>query len=211
VSGNPACRLSVAPYLTKGVRWEETGDPDLHIFQEVLEILAYGRTVQEATAEYFASIHPWFPIISRKRITIGTALQAGGPDLALLFLAMKLVVSQPIQGVGNTERPIYVACKRFLSLLESAGTLSLPYLQAMVENLPIQNAATGMGDKFKAEQVTQVLVALYELGHAIYPAAWMTVGACSRYADILGFPSFQDTNMVLKLPVTLHYTHFPRR
>ncbi|PMD49060.1 putative fungal-specific transcription factor [Hyaloscypha variabilis F] len=31
-----------------------------------------------------------------------------------------------------------------------------------------------------------VLVGLYELGHAVYPAAFLTVGACARYAYALG-------------------------
>lgn len=31
-----------------------------------------------------------------------------------------------------------------------------------------------------------VLVALYELGHGIYPAAFLSIGACARYAHALG-------------------------
>jgi hypothetical protein len=31
-----------------------------------------------------------------------------------------------------------------------------------------------------------VLVALYELGHGIYPAAYLSIGACARYAHALG-------------------------
>jgi hypothetical protein len=29
-------------------------------------------------------------------------------------------------------------------------------------------------------------LALYELGHAIYPAAFLSIGACARYAHALG-------------------------
>ena len=42
-----------------------------------------------------------------------------------------------------------------------------------------------------------ILVALYEYGHGIYPAAWMTVGQCVRYADFLGIPSYEDSNNIL--------------
>ncbi|RYP57945.1 hypothetical protein DL769_009192 [Monosporascus sp. CRB-8-3] len=42
-----------------------------------------------------------------------------------------------------------------------------------------------------------ILVALYEYGQGIYPAAWMTVGQCVRYADFIGLPSYQDSNHIL--------------
>jgi len=133
--------------------------------------------VQEVAAEYFATIHPWFPIISKKRLSLGQPLWDGGPDLAMLFLAMKLIISYPEEGVASADNPIYIASKRYLSLLESSGTVTLCYLQSLL------------------------LVALYEYGHAIYPAAWMTVGACARYADMLGLPMFADTAVVLGSPV----------
>jgi hypothetical protein len=45
-----------------------------------------------------------------------------------------------------------------------------------------------------------LLVALYEVGHAIYPAAFMSVAACVRYAHALGI---QPGGMQrLKLPLT---------
>ena len=31
-----------------------------------------------------------------------------------------------------------------------------------------------------------VLIAVYEVGHAIYPAAYLTIGACARYGTMLG-------------------------
>lgn len=97
------------------------------------------------------------PIISKKRIDLGIPFQAGGPDLAMLFLAMKLVTTRP----ESTEN-LYETTRAFLRTLEANNFISIRYLQAMV------------------------LVALYEYSHSLYPAAWMTVGACSRYADIIG-------------------------
>ena len=143
--------------------------------QEVLEILSRGNTVQEAATSYFETIHCWFPIVSKKRMNIGLPMWDAGPDLAMLFLAMKLVTALPGAGEGfrPAESPLYTAAKRFLALLEASGAVSLQYLQAML------------------------LVAIYEMGHAIYPAAWMTVGACSRYADMIGIPSFRESWTVL--------------
>lgn len=141
--------------------------------QDVLEILSNANALQKAVTDYFNTVHCWFPIISKKRMNMGHPLWEGGSDLALLFLAMKLVSKEPVNGVASADCVVYMACKRFLALLESSGTISILYLQAMM------------------------LVAIYEYGHSIYPAAWMTVAACSRYADILGLPSYKDSVVIL--------------
>lgn len=99
------------------------------------------------------------PILSKKRMDLGIPAQNAGPDLAMLFLAMKLVTTSTSIGHNNS---IYVLTKGFLADLERHGVMSLLCLQAMV------------------------LITLYEYSHAIYPAAWMTVGACARYIEILG-------------------------
>lgn len=140
----------------------------------MLEILASSNVVEETAESYFNTIHRWFPFISRKRMNLGISLSDGGPDLALLFLAMKLITTVPTPEMRSAaDSHLYAACKRFLAQLESAGTLSILYLQAMI------------------------LVALYEFGHSIYPAAWMTSGACVRYAAMLGLPSFQESCTIL--------------
>ncbi|KAJ9151699.1 Fungal-specific transcription factor domain-containing protein, partial [Coniochaeta hoffmannii] len=147
--------------------------PSAEIPMDVLEILSNANALQQAVTDYFNTVHCWFPIISKKRMNMGHPLHEGGTDLAMLFLAMKLVSSPPVNGVASADSHLYVASKRFLALLESSGTISLMYLQAMI------------------------LVAIYEFGHSIYPAAWMTVGACSRYAEILGLPSYKDSVVIL--------------
>jgi hypothetical protein len=148
--------------------------------QEVLELLLSDGpdTVQVVAGEYFEKIHPWFPIISKKRMKLGIPLWDGGPDLAMLFLAMKLIVSVSEEGVSWADNPVYAASKRCLALLESAGTVSVLYLQALL------------------------LVALYEYSHSIYPAAWITVGACARYADILSLPSYVEAIKIIGHPVS---------
>ncbi|KAB5578635.1 hypothetical protein GE09DRAFT_1090501 [Coniochaeta sp. 2T2.1] len=147
--------------------------PAAEIPMDVLEILSNANALQQAVTDYFNTVHCWFPIISKKRMNMGHPLFEGGSDLAMLFLAMKLVSSQPVNGVASADSHLYIASKRFLALLESSGTVSIMYLQAMM------------------------LVAIYEFGHSIYPAAWMTIGACSRYAEILGLPSYKDTVVIL--------------
>ena len=90
---------------------------------------------------------------------MGLPVQRAGPDLAMLFLGMKLVTMRP---EDSACAGVYGMAKDFISSLERNGALSLLVLQAMV------------------------LVGLYEYGHGIYPAAWMTTGACARYAEALG-------------------------
>lgn len=77
---------------------------------------------------------------------------------------MKLVVSIPCGSVDdNPKTPLYNAAKNFYSQLGSMGTCSIQVLQA------------------------GILIALYELGHAMYPAAYMSIGSCARYGTAFGF------------------------
>lgn len=118
------------------------------------------------------------PIISKKRLDLGISLKDGGPDLALLFLIMKLNTSPP--PVGNKRcNSLYSTAKSFLATLEASGAVSLVYLQAMA------------------------LMAVYEYSHSIYPAAWMTVGACARLAELLGLSSGKDSLKIMSPVVCL--------
>lgn len=99
------------------------------------------------------------PIISKKRVESGIAMHQRGSDTAMLFLAMRLMISPPD---AESTNALYRVSKEFLATLEAAGVVSHLCLQALL------------------------LVALYEYSQAIYPAAWMTVGACGRYAELLG-------------------------
>ncbi|KAI3395728.1 hypothetical protein diail_951 [Diaporthe ilicicola] len=180
VDGQTSCRSTNFPgvmFLDSDIYKSariQIPNPNIDIPMEVLEILASSNVVEETATSYFDTIHRWFPFISRKRMSLGISLSDGGPDLALLFLAMKLITTAPTPDVRSAaDSHLYTACKRFLAQLESAGTLSILYLQAMI------------------------LVALYEFGHSVYPAAWMTSGSCVRYAAMLGLPSYQESCTIL--------------
>lgn len=125
----------------------------------MLAILTEGEVVIDTFREHFDTIHSWMPIISKKRMDLGIPAQNPGPDLAMLFLSMKLITTS-----ANTVQrdSLYRLAKRFLMDLECHGVVSLLCLQATV------------------------LVALYEYSHAIYPGASMTIGVCTRYAELLG-------------------------
>lgn len=128
----------------------------------------------EACEQFFATVHLWFPFISKKRFDLGTAVQSGGPALAMLMLAIKLMAT-PLEAAELPQ--IYHVAKEFLVLLQSSGNLSLLCLQAMV------------------------LLALYEYSHGLYPSAWMSIGACAKYADALGLTTSGDTLQIIEGPV----------
>ncbi|KAL2882956.1 hypothetical protein SGCOL_001646 [Colletotrichum sp. CLE4] len=153
--------------------------PAIDIPSEVLQHLGDGRAVQYAVNAYFTTIHTWLPIVSKKRMNMGVALSQGGPDLAMLFLAMKLIATRPTDVLaGSQHMAIYRAAKRFMSQLEQSGATSVMVLQSMA------------------------LISYFEYAHAIYPAAWITVAACVRYADFLGLPGFHEGNVILASPTT---------
>lgn len=62
----------------------------------------------------------------------------------------------------NPRTPAYLAAKSFYLDLEIQGVVSLQVLQA------------------------QILIALFEFGHAIYPSAVVSVDACVAYGKALG-------------------------
>lgn len=111
------------------------------------------------------------PVISKKRLNLGIAVYHGGPDIAMLFLAMRLIIIPPRSENANF---LYKLAKGFLANLEAASCVSYIYLQALL------------------------LVALYEYAHAIYPAAWMTVGTCARIVELLGLSCCVSRGMELR-------------
>lgn len=122
------------------------------------------------------------PIISKKRLNLGISVYHGGPDIAMLFLAMRLMISSP---QGDQAEPLYRLCKSFLASLEAAGCASYQYLQALL------------------------LVAIYEHSHGIYPAAWMTVGTCARYAEFLGLSCSASRGIELRPVVSPIFADVP--
>ncbi|KAJ4394104.1 hypothetical protein N0V93_003321 [Gnomoniopsis smithogilvyi] len=162
--------------------------PEVDIPMDVLDALSSDEVIQEAVSTYFNTIHKWFSFISRKRMNLGITLAGGGPDLTLLLLAIKLVTTPPPPPPQSADKlPLYWTTKHFLHRLEVAGTTSILYLQS------------------------QILVALYEYAHAIYPSAYLSVGACVRYASLLGLPSYAEASAILGPCTTWTETEERRR
>ena len=106
-------------------------------------------------------------------LNMANPMWEAGPDLALLFLCMKLITARPQDGLESSQIPAYMSTKRFVALMEATGMVSLIVIQA------------------------NVLITLFEYGQAIYPAAWMSAGWCVRYANMLGINGFRDGPQLL--------------
>jgi hypothetical protein len=133
---------------------------DVVVTDEIAELVGGILDIQAVAERFFTSVHIWMPIISRLRFcsTLLSRLTYKKAELYLLVLSMKLC--------STREKPLnptlYETVKLFHFKLQSSGVLSVLVLQAAV------------------------LIALYELGHAIYPAAFLSIGSCARYAVALG-------------------------
>jgi hypothetical protein len=129
----------------------------------VLDFLGNVGTEQAFLSKYFAMIHPWLPCLSRKHFMerVINPLGSARPGNTLLIAAMKLVALPPSD--PNPRSGVYASIKADISRAVTNGLFELRIFQAML------------------------LLALYEMGHAIHPAAYMTVGLCMRYGNALGF------------------------
>ncbi|KAJ0416860.1 hypothetical protein BJY00DRAFT_325886 [Aspergillus carlsbadensis] len=146
-----------------------------HIPTDLLNILGGPEEIRLMTNEFFTTVHLWMPIISNQRfrdVCLRYDFQTR-PDAVLLLLAMRLVVKTPVQDprLGDYDR-----VKRFHQRVEESAALSVRVLQA------------------------NIFIALYELGHGLYPSAYMTIGACARYMYALGINGTSSRNVNMNPP-----------
>ncbi|UKZ45921.1 hypothetical protein TrVGV298_000115 [Trichoderma virens] len=131
-------------------------------------------------SQYFQTIHKWIPIISRVRLTSLADSELGNrprADFALLLLTMKLIQDVPGSSSNAVRDAMYICAKEFAASLEIAGVYTLLKLQA------------------------NLLIAVYEMGHGIFPAAYASMGCCVTQAMVLGIHN-RDAPQVLEQPRT---------
>lgn len=131
---------------------------------DIYEIVA--EHLEDDTAalceEYLSTVHEWIPMVSRKRLFNELNSGSGDSDgcLPILLLCMKAFSARD----GNCARdsPSYLLARSLCSEAELAGFLSLRLVQSLI------------------------LLATYELSHAIYPCAYSTLGRASKLSLLLG-------------------------
>ncbi|KAJ3496987.1 hypothetical protein NLG97_g2247 [Lecanicillium saksenae] len=138
----------------------ETAKIDVTITKHVADLVGSVDDIQNAARTYWASVHLWMPIVSKIQFRqhLLPRLVAKRAQLFLLILAMKLL-STPTK---TSNSMLYRTVKQLYFDVELAGSICVMSLQA------------------------GTLIAVYELGHGIYPAAIVSVAHCARIGTLIG-------------------------
>lgn len=128
------------------------------------EHIGDASSIKSLASEYFDRIN-WWPILCKPRFHAQflNPLSRLRTDGALLIISMRILLRNPLNGDSNSNHSLYRIAKQFHSEIERSGVGSVQFLQA------------------------SVLIALYEFAHGIYPAAFLSVGACARLGVAFGF------------------------
>lgn len=111
--------------------------------------------------DHVATTNKWFPILSPKRLFQDiSSLQLTNPDpgLVLLLSCIRLMSQNDFSG----PCPEYKIAKALSSSAENEGIVSLRLIQSLL------------------------LLAAYEIGHGIHPAAYLTLGRAARLGALFG-------------------------
>ncbi|KAE8395988.1 fungal-specific transcription factor domain-containing protein [Aspergillus alliaceus] len=135
--------------------------------------------VQHEVDVYFNSVHTFLPIVSKLRLyqQLSSANRNYDADLALLLIAMQLH-TRPCGDIETSDVDLYRVAKACYAYVESSNVFSIKVLQALL------------------------LIALYEISNAIYPAAYLTVGNCARLGHAMGVHQRSDAPQMLNRPGT---------
>ncbi|KAG8414556.1 hypothetical protein J3459_014268 [Metarhizium acridum] len=130
------------------------------ITDDVEALVGDVQDIQATTQFFFETVHTWMPIVSKNGFSqsLIKRMTHQRAELFLLVLSMKLCSSR----VTNARTNLYRTARRLYADIERSGTLSLLVLQA------------------------GILIALYEMGHGLYPDAYLSVAQCARYGTALG-------------------------
>ncbi|OAG00549.1 uncharacterized protein CC84DRAFT_312207 [Paraphaeosphaeria sporulosa] len=161
------------------------GHPDtplatVKVPSQVLDHLGDVDELCLASGKYFVRTHPWMPIISKKRFYDLYIHQSPSahPDLALLFLAQKLITTPPPASPYSARTPLYQVTKRWHSHLEVSSVLSLPMLQAQVL-LALYAYALGLNVKAVSYRRATTMVEVEERRRV-----WWAIVILDRFVNI---------------------------
>ena len=151
---------------------------DLSIFTGVVAVVGKLVDITTVIHGYFDKVHPWLPFIAKGSFFRGlrTLNEQPSAEKALLILCMYLITSDPRDGQTDFRTPAYAKAKSYLAMIATAGRECVMTIQA------------------------SALVALYEMGHGMHQAAYIsniTLGACARAAMALGLDtgsSYESVN-----------------
>lgn len=148
--------------------------------EQVSSIVGDGRRLQEVVDTYFRTVHVWLPVVYDTAYYARLSkfrTQPASSGFSVLTLCMFLVCAMPVDGELSAEtRSLYILVKSFVATLEAMDTNSLEVLQA------------------------RLLLTVFEIGHAIYPAAYISAGANLRAAIALGASAASSKDLCKVFP-----------
>lgn len=179
VNTNPLQKFPAVFFLDYEVFQEDRmtiTNPEVPIPDDIYGILRDINGLRRIAGLYFCNTHMWFPILCRKRfeIMLDSDDFTPSPDLALLFAAMFLLNDEESNCRASTRTSTYWNIKHFSNVLEANAVITPQLLQA------------------------NVLVTLYELGHAVYPAAYMSLGKCATLGKALGLDDREKAPQMMR-------------
>lgn len=147
--------------------------PHIKVPSGALSALGNSAELRAMIEHYFDTVHTYFPIVSKIRLYqhLSNPLHEPGADIALLFLAMKLLANEIAEGMP-AQTQLYQDVKSFYIYLEAQNGFSIQMIQALL------------------------LTSLYEIGHGIYPAAYLTVGNAARVGHAVGLHAREVPQML---------------
>ena len=151
--------------------------PNICMPDEVLALLRDGD-ITGMVELYFSTIHKWLPVVSRKRLilTLESPTAEQGAELALLLLCMRLVTQIPPHDSRSAQNTLYLTAKAFFTVVESSASMTVQLIQSAL------------------------LLGAYEVGHGIYPAAYLSAGHCARLIYALGLHNRKGAPQMIKKP-----------
>jgi hypothetical protein len=119
----------------------------------------------------------YFKIVSKLRLyrELTAPQSCRKPDTALLLITMQLH-TRSLDSSDPPNRELYGLAKACCSHVERSNILSVRLLQATL------------------------LITLYEIANAIYPAAYLSVGHCARLGHAIGIHDFKRAPQMLHTP-----------
>lgn len=126
----------------------------------ISRLIGDDTAARNTALQFFETVHSYMPIISKKLFfdRLLNPLGVPGADVALLCLCMKLMTWSPSHSERKAQTDVYISAKQYFVELEVAGIFTIRVLQS------------------------GLLIALYELGHGIYPSVYLTISTCVAYA-----------------------------
>ncbi|OBT68519.1 hypothetical protein VE03_01819 [Pseudogymnoascus sp. 23342-1-I1] len=147
---------------------------------QVFSVIGDGFQLREAAATYFRTVHTWLPVVSETAYNAKLSrfrVEAAPSDFSILTLCIFLVCAMPVDGKLSSEtRRLYILIKSLVAMLEAMGTNSLSMLQG------------------------RLLLTTFEIGHAMYPSAYISAGANIQAAVALGASAVTSRDLFNAFP-----------